>query len=68
MLEIRKLLWVLLNFDCVTFYNFLSCLLYNDNSDNYFWKDVYNKIDKVLKISHELHQINTYSIFKSGCD
>jgi hypothetical protein len=53
-LELRKLLWVLLNFDCVSVYNYLSCLLYNENSDNTFRKEIHNKLDRVIGISNNI--------------
>lgn len=64
-LELRKLQWMVCNFDSVTFYNYLTSLLYNEMSDNNFRRELYNKIDRVLKIGNDIAEIGSYSIFKS---
>ena len=49
LMELRQLLYVLHSFDCVTFYSFLTSLLYNENSDNYFRKDIFNRLNLMYK-------------------
>jgi hypothetical protein len=64
LMELRQLLYVLHSFDCVTFYSFLTSLLYNENSDNYFRKDIFNRLDRTLNITPDMPILSSFSIFR----
>ncbi len=67
-LELSKLEHVLLAYDAVTFYSYVTCLVYNEHSDNYFRRDVFNKLDRLLDITPKMKVLEGYNMIRRCFD